>query len=112
MDDDAKLLQDRARADERQFLINSLNPEKAPRIAPAASGLLLLLADQRWHSFTETVAAGARPAPDLAIRTITNLLSRAVRAGMIEKRGEYTRKQGHKPARDTREYRLIEWPES
>jgi len=108
MNDDVKILQQRAALDERRFLINSLDPELAPRIAPASRAIRETLADQRWHSFTELAAAGVR-ASDLAVRTVSNLIARASKAGMIEKRGEYVRKGGR--AIDSRMYRIVEWPE-
>lgn len=108
---DAEFLAERRRIDGREFLINSLNAEKAPRIAPAARAIRALLAESSgWHRYAEVVAVGVR-ASDLAVKTVDNLLRTAVFAGLIERRGEYERGFRGRPAVDMRAYRLIDWPE-
>ncbi len=109
MDADEKLIADRVKIDERAFLINALDPERAPRLSLAVNAIRAALLMPGWHRHSALVAAGLR-ASDLAVTTTTNIIYRAVKVGMVEKRGEYTQKRRGRPASDTRQYRLIEWP--
>lgn len=111
MPSDEDLIAERRMADEKTFLINATDPEKAERIAPAVNALRALLADRRWHPQSAALAAMLRPS-DLAVRTADNMMRRAWAAGFLERRGEYIRASRGKKASDTREWRLIEWPEA
>ncbi len=105
--DDATLVAQRRIADDQKFLTASLDPEMAPRIAPAMNALRSLLG-KGWHSHEATLAAMLRVS-DIAVKTAEGLLARSVRAGFVEKRGEFT----WRPHRtDTRTYHLINWPSS
>lgn len=113
MTDDEEYLAGRRRVDERTYLVGSLDPEIAPRMAPAAQAMRALLAEARpGERITQAalVARGARSS-DLAVRTIENLISRLVRAGFIAQYGASTRPGRHTRG-DARSYRLVEWPES
>lgn len=109
MTNDEEFLAERRKVDDREFLINSLDPEKAPRLAPAHLAVRVLLADGRWHAWIEVLAAGVRGG-DLAVKTVDNSLRRAVSAGLIERTGEYVAGRGRKRSVDTRKLRLIDWP--
>lgn len=110
---DEEFLAQRRLADDRRFLIQSTDPETAPRLAPAMQAIkgLLYGAGSGWvrHS---ALLAGAVRASDLAVRTVDNMVRRATTAGMIEKRGEYSRAGRGRKASDTRAYRLADWPEA
>ena len=106
---DSEFVQQKRRADDRTFLINSLDPEKAPRLAPGMRALRQSLAGGGWVRHDAVLAAGLR-ASDLTVKTVDAQLRRAVTAGMVEKRGEYTRAYRGRPAEDSRKYRLKDWP--
>lgn len=109
MTSDAEFIAQRRSVDDRAFLIRSTDPEVAPRIAPAVNGIRSLLADGRWHRHDAVVAAGLR-ASDLAVQTVDNVLRRAMKVGMVERRGEYVSAYRARKASDTREWRLSSWP--
>lgn len=90
----------------REFILGAHDPQTAPRLAPALGALRDRLDDGAWHSHAE-LRSLALESSDLAPDTIKSLISRALKAGMIERQGTY--KAGRK-ARDGREYRLANWP--
>lgn len=110
MPSDEAFLAERRIADEKTFLIRSLDADRAPRIAPAVRAIRTLLADGEWHSWVSLAATGVR-ASDLAVRTVDNLIRRTVAAGVTEKRGESATTWRGRRSPDTRELRLIDWPE-
>lgn len=114
MTDDMELIKQRQARDDVRFMVNALDPEQAPRLAPAVRALRDLVADG-WASHTATLAAMLR-ASDLAVKTADSLMRRAVTAGLVERRGEYSRTRNRRTrqweVRDTRAYRLVNWPES
>ena len=109
--EDAAFLAERRRADERRYLIAVLDPEKAPRLAPATNAIRDLLADGEWHGHRRLLAAAIRAEPSLAVGTMNNYLRRLASAGLVERRGRYLPNGPH-GAVDWREYQLIDWPRS
>jgi hypothetical protein len=111
MTSDEDVVAERRKRDERRFLIATTSPDKGRRLTPAVNAVRALLADGEWHTHNQTLAAGLVTS-DIAVRTLDNLLRRACTADLIERRGNYIRGGvGGRNASDTREWRLIEWPE-
>jgi len=102
-------------AAERKFALNTMNPDKAPRMAPVIQAIRRRLASRpgEWVSHDD-LTTSARVAGDLAEQTITNRIAVMVKIGMIEKRGGYQRwfdrRVSRMVAKDTRAYRLGDWP--
>ncbi len=99
----------------RQFMVDLLDDERAPRLGPALNAIRGTLAQGGWWPHAGLVAA-AQAAAELSPVTIRGRIAEAVYVGCVEKRGAW--KPGHGrwpgkvvPASDTREYRLIDWPE-
>lgn len=107
---DEEVVAERRQLDERAFLIKALDPENAPRLSPALLAVRGHLADGRWHSLISTLAAGIQ-ASDIAVKTTENLIRRAAKAGFLEWRGEYRRAWRGRKSQDSRQVRLIEWPD-
>ena len=98
----------------RQFMTESLDEDKAPRMAPALLAVRDLLCDLEWHSHEELINE-ALAESDLAVDTIKSRICEAVAVGFIDKRGKWTPRRGSwpkkvTPSSDTREYRLVDWP--
>lgn len=85
-------------------------------MAPALLAIRDLLADDGdWHPHSELMTE-ADAAGDLTPDTVKSRICEAVATGLIEKRGTYSPRRGGwpapvVPATDTREYRLIDWPD-
>lgn len=94
---------------ERKFVIGLLDPKLAPRIAPAASKMRALLAESDWVGHDELLDAGLN-ASDLAPQTVKNVIRKAVAVGFVELAGSYVAGAKRRPTRDTRRYKLIDWP--
>lgn len=112
---DLELIARRRAEDQRRFLISALNDENAPRLAPAANAMRDLLRGGEWQSWAAVMAAALRGS-DLAVKSVDNFLRQLLTAGFVERRGEYERRYNRAARRwqhgDTREVRLIDWPES
>lgn len=109
--DDLDLIQERKIQDMRAFLVNALSDENAPRLAPALRAVRTLLLDGRWHHWTAALAAMLR-ASDVAVKSCESQLYNALKAGVIERRGDTTRNANRSIATDTREIRLKDWPDT
>lgn len=115
VDSDGELIAARRLHDKRAFLVNALNPDTAPRLAPALRALRAKLLDGQPHSHNALIAEMLRNS-DLAVKTADNQLRNAVYCGMVERVGEYERlwdsKERKWSAHDSRLYRLIDWPDA
>jgi hypothetical protein len=113
-DADRELIEQRRREDARRFLISALDPENAPRLSFGLRAARMTLADGHWHPWAAVVAAGLR-ASDLAVKTLDTQVRLALHAGLLERRGEYSRTYDRKQRKyvttDSRELRLIDWPD-
>ncbi len=107
---DAELIAERRSADDRRFLTAALLPSNAPRLAPALVAIRNLLLPGEWATWEAILATGLR-ASDLSVKTIDNMIRKAVTCGVLERRGDYER-GGRGRTVDTREVRLVDWPES
>ena len=109
---DEEFLTRRRQDERRDFLISALDHANAPRLGPALSALRAALANG-WNGHAAVLAAGLRVS-DIASKTLDQQLRNAVTAGMVERRGEYSRTYDRRrkawKVQDTREYRLIDWP--
>lgn len=115
MNDD-ELIAQRRKEDQVNYLINMLDPAKAPRLAVAANALRdRLLADPGWHPLNAAIATMLRVS-DVAVKSADGVIRQLVSAGMVERRGEYRRAYSRQSRRwvvsDTREIRLTGWPRS
>jgi len=95
-------------------MTTSLDEDKAPRMAPALCAIRDLLCDMEWHPHDELIEV-ADDASDLALDTVRARICEAVAVGFVEKRGTYLPQRRLSDgrvqrARDSREYRLIDWP--
>lgn len=103
---DEELIESRKRRDVRKFLVLAIDPAKAPRLSVGARAIRNLLLDGQWHPWEAAIAAGLRD-NDLAVGTVNNILYSALSVEMIERRG----RAGWRRNPDTREVRLIDWPD-
>lgn len=114
MDDDAQYLEQRRNAEIRDFLVNSMDDEIAPRIAPAMRALHDLLAAHPLTRYTHIkVMATMGRSSDVTTSTIANLVRRLVKGGFIKQYGEYRRsysRRGGWTGADNRSYSLGDWP--
>lgn len=115
METDEELIARRRTEDRRIFLIKALDPEHAPRMAGAIRAVRDALSSAAWRPYSAVLAAGVR-ASDVAVKTVDNQLRASIAVGMVELRGQYSRWYDRRAKRwvvtDTRELRLIDWPES
>jgi len=109
---DHDLIATRKLLDTRRFLIGATNPSKAPILGPALVAIRAVLLGGRWRTHEEVVGAALRASPDIAVSTIQSKLWELVRAGLIERCGEYVVRHGAAQASDSRRYRVVDWPES
>src|SRR5690349_21667413 len=113
-ENDAEFLSRRRREEFRNYMIKGLDSGVAPRMAFPLQAIRELLSDGAWHSWQSVVAAGVR-AGDLQVNTVSNKLYTALTAGLIERRGAYSSRRKRNGSgsvvSDTRELRLIDWPE-
>jgi hypothetical protein len=109
MTSDEELIRQRQAHDYRIFMIRSLDPLKAPRLAPATQALRTLLAGTpSGVTWSEALATMLR-ASDIAVKTADNIIRQAISGGLVSRTGEYERKL-RKANVDNRTLRLIEWP--
>jgi hypothetical protein len=109
--DDLELIKQRKIEDMRVFLTNALIDENAPRLAPALRAMRGLLLDGQWHAWTAVIATMLR-ASDIAVKSCESQIYNAVKAGVIERQGDYRAGRGRTPAVDSRLIRLVDWPDS
>lgn len=67
------------------------DPMKGPRLAPAWSAATKLLADDRWHPWSEVMEVMLE-ASDLQSRTCANLIYAGMKNGFIVKTGNYSQR--------------------
>lgn len=111
---DEDLIAERRKVDARRFLTNALNPDNAPRLAPALRAALDYLLAHGTVPYSAVLAEMLR-ASDLAVKTCDNQIRNAVECGYLQRTGEYSRTYSKRlkqwSTKDTRMIRLIEWPE-
>lgn len=112
--EDQLLIDQRRKEDKRKFILQAMNPENAPRLAPALQALRVLLLDGQWHAWSQCVATMLR-AGDLAVKTVDTQMRNALYTGLILRRGEYAPGSSwgkHKKLPvDDREVKIRDWPE-
>jgi hypothetical protein len=111
MNSNEELIHQRQMRDDRTFMITSLDPAKAPRVAPATTALReLLVGSPHGVPWSEALATMLR-ASDIAVKTADNVLRKSVASGLVRRVGEYAHKR-RGPGVDSRMLYLIEWPTS
>ena len=108
---DSAYLAERKTADERRYLIRSMDPDVAPRLAPAVRAVHEHLADGRALAWDSVIAVGLRSS-DLTLRTVSNTLRKLIAHGFVVREGKYSRAyvRGHWRVSDTRTVRMGDWP--
>src|SRR5438067_3777625 len=104
---------------DRRFLLAFQDPKRALRLAEALALIRALASDA--HGFDAGRLAVMDTALPVEHATVVTLVGRLTRAGMLVKSGAYHRSSAPKRtyrkinnrfwARDTRRYRLGDWPE-
>jgi hypothetical protein len=110
MTTDEDLIATRKLADTRRFLIGATDPTRAPILGPALIAVRALLLDGQWHTYAQVVGAALRASPDVSVSTMASKLWELHKSGIVERRGDYISSRKHVGERDSREYRLVDWP--
>lgn len=106
---DEQFLVERRMADERRFLISSMDPDVAPRNYRVMHAIKAAVSAAP-APYTAVLAAGVR-ASDVTVKTVDNLIRRLVHHGFLVRSGVYVRATRHAVAEDTRSLKLGDWPE-
>lgn len=111
MTTDEEFIHERRQADELDYLRNAIDPEYAPRIAPALIAIRRTLADATHPVPHASVLAVGLRSSDIAVSTLDNMIRKLTKHGFITKHGEYVSnryKRGVKD-QDKRGYTLGSW---
>lgn len=111
MTTDAQLIESRKKEDRINYTLSCMDPDRAPKLAPALWAVEEVLRDGQWHAHQQVLAAMLR-ASALTVKTCEGRLYDLVAADFIERTGDWSRRRvrGEWKVTDTRQFRILDWP--